>query len=194
MVALVPDAAVSLDEYLKDIELAPEFREYVGGRVRFIPPSSLEHGLRATGLAWHLDRRPRAHRVLPRGMLIRTQAGDVFSPDAMAYVGAPELERRGGTDFLLNPVLLAEVVPHGGGAYELGEKWQRYQRIRSLREYLVMDEAEPRVVRYTRVGPEQWRVDEFAGPEAEIRLISIEVVYKLADVYEHALAADEQSA
>jgi Uma2 family endonuclease len=193
-----PDAVVSLDEYLDGIELAQEFREHVDGRVRVVPPSSLEHGLLATGLAWHLDPRSRAgsraHRVLPRGMLIRTGAGDVFSPDGMVYVGAPELERRGGTDFLLNPVLLAEVIPHAGGAYEFGEKWRHYQRIPSLREYLVLNEAEPRVVRYARVGAEEWRVDEFAGPEADIRLISIEIVLKLADVYEHALAADERSA
>lgn len=198
MAALLAGSAASLEEYLDGIELALEFREYVDGCIRFLPPTSLEHGLLAGRLALSLDPRPRRDRpscrVLLRGMLIRTDAGNVFSPDAMAYCGKPRLERRGDIDFLLNPALLVEVVSPGGGAYETGEKWQHYQSIATLREYLIVYEAEPRVLRYSRTDAEEWRIDEFAGARSAIRLETLRVELNLHDLYEGVLTADEASA
>lgn len=195
MVSLSPGTPVSLDEYVDGIELAQEFREYVDGRVRVVPPTSLEHGLLAGHMAYFLDRRPRRSncQVLGRGMLVRIGV-DVFSPDAMAFCGKPRLERRGGSDFLLNPSLLVEILSPGSGEYESGEKWRRYQQSDSLQEYLLVHEAEPRVVRYSRAGADDWQADEATGSGATIRLKVLDVTLELAEIYEGVLAADAHSA
>jgi Uma2 family endonuclease len=187
-------ATLTLEDYLDEIELALEFREYVDGRVRVIPPTSLEHAIIAGHLSYSLDPRPCTAncRVLGRGMLVRIGA-DVFSPDVMVFCGEPRLERRDGIDFLLNPSLLVEVVAPAQGEYESGEKWRRYQQSDSLKEYLLVHEAEPRVVRYARADTDHWQAEEFAGLGAAVQLKSLDVTLKLAEVYDGVFAAGERT-
>ncbi|HEY7771204.1 Uma2 family endonuclease [Longimicrobium sp.] len=191
MQALSSDVRVTIDEYLDGIELAEEFREYVDERVRIVPPTTLEHALLVSSIGTVLDRAARRQgcRILRRGMLIGA-AGDVFSPDVMAYGGKAQLAHHGDTDLLLNPVLLVEIVSPESWGYERGRKWQGYRSIASLQEYLLVAEDAPRVERFTRHGEHFWLYGETTGLDGEIQLESLNVTLKLADIYDGVLSAD----
>jgi len=191
MPALSSDVPVTIDEYLDGIELAEEFREYVDGRVRIVPPTTLEHALVVSHIGFILDSAARREgsRVLLRGMLVGA-GRDVFSPDVMAYRGEAQLTHHGDIDLLLNPVLLVEIgLPESRG-YERGRKWQGYRSIPSLQEYLLVAEDEPRVERYVRHGEHFWLYGETTGLDGEIQLESLNVTLKLADIYDGVLSAD----
>lgn len=193
MPALSSDVRVTIDEYLDGIELAVEFREYVDGCIRTVAPTTIEHALLVTSIGTVLNgaARREGFQILRRGMLIGAVGGDVFSPDVMAYRGEPRVARYdGGTDLLLNPVLMVEIGSPESQGYERGRKWQGYRTIPSLQEYLLVAEDEPRVERFTRHGEHFWLYGETTGLDGEIQLESLNVTLKLADIYDGVLSAD----
>lgn len=193
MLARSSDVPVTIDEYLDGIELAVEFREYVDGCIRTVAPTTIEHALLVTSIGSVLDGAARREgcQILLRGMLVEAAGGDVFSPDVMAYRGEPSVARHhGGTDLLLNPVLLVEIVSPESEAYDRGRKWQSYRGIPSLQEYLLVAQGEPRVEKYARHGEHFWLYGETTGLESEIRLESLNVTLRLAEIYDGVLSAD----
>ena len=65
---------------------------------------------------------------------------------------------------ITNPTLLVEVLSPTTEPYDRGDKWQQYQLIPSLHEYLLVSQEESRVERYRRLPSGAWEyVDVTAG-------------------------------
>jgi Uma2 family endonuclease len=88
----------------------------------------------------------------------------------------------------INPVLIVEVLSESTEAYDRGEKFAHYRRLPSLREYLLVSSAEPRLESYARNAAGEWVLHE-AGPGESLALRSLEAVHLQTDViYRNRLA------
>ena len=113
-------------------------------------------------------------------------------PDVVIARDAPRFggERR---DALLNPQVLFEVLSPATEADDRGEKFAHYRQIRSLTEYLLVAQDEPRIEQYVRQSSGDWLWHEAAGMNDSIRLPSIECELRLADVYDRVEFPDSES-
>lgn len=89
-------------------------------------------------------------------------------PDATVVCGATA-SQDGTTDVLVNPTILVEVLSKSTEQYDRGEKWEGYQRIASLTDYLLVSQAKVTIEQYRRREGNHW--DYYAyGPGERVVL------------------------
>ncbi|MGQ0505269.1 MAG: Uma2 family endonuclease [Myxococcaceae bacterium] len=79
-------------------------------------------------------------------------------PDVSVVCGQPEYDPD-ADDTVVNPVVLVEVLSDSTEDYDRGEKFENYQRIASLQEYVLVSQREPLVEVFRRDG-ESWQRTE----------------------------------
>lgn len=105
-------------------------------------------------------------------------------PDVSVVCGEAQYEEVQGVKLLLNPVLLVEVISTSTAGYDLGEKFTEYKSIPSFREYLVVSQAHPFVVRHFHHPSGFWVRHDYEGIENEVLLESLNVTLRMSEIYE----------
>jgi Uma2 family endonuclease len=124
-------------------------------------------------------------------MRVKVEATGLYTyPDVVAVCGERRLERR-GTDTLLNPTLIFEVLSPTTESYDRGRKFENYRQIESLREYVLIAQDEARVQCYRRQADGTWIFAEASGRDGSLRLTSVEATLSLAEVYSGVEFGDE---
>ena len=85
-------------------------------------------------------------------------------------------------DVILNPVLVAEVLSDSTEAFDRGKKFSSYQKIESLREYLLVAQDEHVVEHYLRQEG-GWLYTKAAGLDASLVLPALDRQIALSDIY-----------
>src|SRR5215207_6350571 len=134
-----PKTLLSEEEYLA-IERQAEFRsEYVAGEMFAMAGASRRHNRTVTNLVVALDNQLRARpcNVYSNDMRVKVQSTGLFTyPDVVVTCGE-ERFADGEMDVLLNPVVIVEVLSDSTEAYDRGKKFESYQSIESLKEYVL---------------------------------------------------------
>ncbi|PYJ07369.1 MAG: hypothetical protein DME25_03970, partial [Verrucomicrobia bacterium] len=86
-------------------------------------------------------------------------------------------------DTLLNPTVVIEVLSDSTEAYDRGKKFEHYRQIPTCREYLLVSQREPRIEQFIRQPDGEWFMKEAAGLSTEIKLPSLGIVLRLAEVF-----------
>jgi Uma2 family endonuclease len=86
-------------------------------------------------------------------------------------------------DTLLNPTLLIEILSPTTEAWDRGGKFERYQQIASLQEYVLIAQDRPRVEHYARHAEGQWLLTFTSGLDGVVSLPAIECRLSLQEVY-----------
>jgi Uma2 family endonuclease len=94
-----------------------------------------------------------------------------------------EMDQFNGTDRLLNPILIMEVLSPSTEAYDRGDKFSRYKSIPSFREYLLIAQHRPHITHYLKVNTDKWDYDEYNDLSDKVILPSIDCTLALSDVY-----------
>jgi Uma2 family endonuclease len=76
--------------------------------------------------------------------------------DASVVCGRMELAK-GTKDVLANPSIVVEVLSKSTEAYDRGLKWDGYQAIASVTDYLLVAQTEARIEHYRREANGEWR-------------------------------------
>lgn len=100
-------------------------------------------------------------------------------PDVMVRCGKLE----SGETYLSDPVVIVEVLSVGTEARDRGEKWRRYQKLPSLRHYVLIQRERPYVetIHRAEVGWSGFEVLE--GLDQVLRLPAVDFEMSLADIY-----------
>lgn len=190
-------ATISLDDFVAALEASETGLEFVDGQIVALAGTSLEHALITQRIARTLGNqlRGRPCEVVSQGTLVTPRVGDnAFLPDVVVYCGGAQRERVRGSDLLMNPSLIVEVLSPSTAGYDHETKWNNYRRISSLQDYLLVSQDRVRVQHYTRRGDTFWLFNAVEGLEAEVHLESLDVSLGLADIYEGVFTADQPSA
>lgn len=108
-------------------------------------------------------------------------------PDASVVCGKPGFKEYNGIDVLTNPILIIEVLSPGTEKLDKGEKRIAYQKISSLKEYLIISQDAPHIIQYIRQYIRQrrrWVRKDVGDPDARLELPSIDKTILLRDIYE----------
>ncbi|HEU5116802.1 MAG TPA: Uma2 family endonuclease, partial [Isosphaeraceae bacterium] len=78
--------------------------------------------------------------------------------------------------------LIVEVLSESTEAYDRGDKFARYRKLESLREYVLVAQDRVRVESFSKRGGE-WVLTEWSGIEEVVRLESVGCEVAMREIY-----------
>lgn len=177
---------VTPEEYLAAERLSETRSEYLDGGVCPTTGGTANHIRIVSNITTELNTQLRGRRcdVFPIDMKVRLpDSQKFFYPDVAVVCG--ELQYHDDRkDIILNPVLIIEVLSPSTEAFDRGAKFQAYQTIESLKEYLLITRDTPRVEQYVRDEDGGWKYKSVAGLEGSLALPSVGCTLALGAVYD----------
>ncbi len=159
--------------------------EFYDGDVFAMAGASRKH-VRVNGNAFaslHAQLRDKNCTIYMTDIRVRISAKTYVYPDVVVVCGAEKfLDEE--VDTLINPTLVVEVLSPSTEKHDRTGKFQQYQLLDSLQEYLLVSQDKAQVERYLRQENGEWAFTEITGLEATLELPSIGCTLSLADVYE----------
>lgn len=121
-----------------------------------------------------------ASRALPRCVVLTSDQrvtmvnhGRYVYPDVSIVCGGLEIE---ANDVLVNPTILVEVLSATTEQYDRGLKWEGYQRLAMLADYVLVSQAEPRIEHYRRSVDGSWTYRAAGSGERVILSIGADLI------------------
>jgi Uma2 family endonuclease len=184
----LPSYYLSPEEYLA-IERQAEYKsEYVDGVMYAMAGGSERHNLIAGNLITELNIQLRKApcRVYPSDLKVRVpNSKRFFYPDVSVVCGETQFADD-EKDVVLNPVLIVEVLSESTAAFDRGKKFQSYQQIESLQEYLLVSQDEYLIEHYLRQENGHWLYTKVNGLDGAIILPTLKCQLALSDIYNKA--------
>jgi Uma2 family endonuclease len=173
----------SYAEYLTYEQDSGMKHEYDGGEIIAMAGGTLRHNALAFRIAAALENgRPPGCVAFQSDQRVRILAtGKATYPDASMVCGPIEgdpADPSGAT--ITNPTLIVEVLSPATEQDDRGDKWEHYQRVPSLQEFVLVSQSHPRVEHYRRLTTGGWEYHD--ATEGLLRLASGAVI-DLARLY-----------
>lgn len=185
------------DDYLEIERLATYKSEFYDGVMypmqpppgaADMPGATLAHCLIKDNITYLLNSRIRGGPclALSSDMRVKVNAtGLTTYPDVVVLCDAPEFTDPDKPDTLLNPAVIVEVLSDATDEYDRGFKFENYQQIDTLREYVLVAQAEVKVERFVRQPDDTWAVTAFTDPGGSVPFTSVPADIPLAAIYRH---------
>lgn len=187
---LKPRADFDLQAYLDWEAVQPERHEYIAGEVFAMTGARGTHNLIAGNVYMALRQHLRGSpcRTHIEGMKLQVQAADaVFYPDVFVTCDPQDLGEQAELAKTA-PKLVVEVLSDSTAAYDRGLKFELYQRLPSLQEYLLIEQHRVHADLFRRNAEGLWVLHP-SGPGSEVRLDSVGLVLTMEAIYEDAVTA-----
>ena len=174
--------------YLAFEEASDVKHEYVDGEIYAMAGASRHHNQITMNISFHL----RASRgkggrckVFSSDMKFRAEQGRFYYyPDVILSCDAGD----NAEYYTEKPCLIAEVLSKSTARTDRTEKWLTYQKIPSLRYYLLADSLQKRVDYFVRNELGEWFYAELEeGETLTIECDDYHAVLTLADIYEDVI-------
>ena len=181
-----PKTLLTPEQYL-EIERKAEFKsEYYQGEMFLMGGAREAHNLIVFNLAGVIgvQLRKRPCRAYVNDMRVCLNATAVYTyPDLTALCGEPQFLDE-TQDTLLNPSLIVEVLSPSTEFYDRVRKFEHYQSVESVSEYLLVSSERVRAELYTRQPDGRWLLTIADRMEDSLDLQSVGLHLALADLYE----------
>lgn len=174
----------TLDEYRTIEEKAEGRSEYRDGEIVPMLGGTLKHSRIGGNILAYLNYVLRDTQLEPINSDLRLWIPEYrrgVYPDVMVFDGEPQLNE-GRLDEVLNPIVIVEVLSPSTADYDRQYKFRMYRSIPSFSEYLLVEQDEPFVERYTKQ-TQGWLLSDFKGLEGSISLESVGVDLPMAEIY-----------
>ncbi|MEY4752135.1 MAG: hypothetical protein RIQ60_4349 [Pseudomonadota bacterium] len=175
---------LDLQAFLAWEEQQPERHEFIGGEVFAMTGARATHNLIGGNIFFALRAGLRGSpcRVHYEGVKVHVQtANAVFYPDVLVTCAqvdlGPEAELKKTA-----PKLIVEVLSNSTAAYDRGRKFELYQQLPSLEEYLLVEADRVHADLFRRNAEGLWVLHP-AGPGATVELTSVGLAVSMAEIY-----------
>jgi Uma2 family endonuclease len=149
----------SYEEYLAYEQDSSMKHEYVDGDILAMAGGSRRHSALASRIsaALEVSRKPGCVAFQSDQRIRILATGRATYPDVSMVCGAIEgdpADPSGAT--ITNPTVIVEVLSPSTEHDDRGAKWQQYQTIAALQEYVLVSQTDPRIEHYRRIGDGGW--------------------------------------
>ncbi len=176
--------AITEDDYLAGEVVASLRHELVSGQVYAMAGASERHNQIALNIAFHLRSvtRGKSCKTFMADMRLRQMQGTLYYyPDVM-LVCDPQDDH---PHHKQAPCFIAEVLSPATAATDVREKWLSYQRLPSLRYYLLVDSERVWAQCHVRLPDDHWGTLAIqADDRLEVRCGDVSLSLCLDDLYE----------
>lgn len=170
--------------YLAHEQTAESRHEFVGGEIFARAGGTRAHGLVQTGVIATLARLLTGKPCRPCGPDNRVyfpDYGDAAYPDAHVVCGRPE-RASVDPDAIVNPTVVVEVLSPTTEVWDRTGKFERFESLPSLREYVLVSVDRPRVELFRRSDGEPF-TRMLKGAGEEVALESIDISFAVDELY-----------
>lgn len=177
---------ISPEEYLRFEREAEERHEYDNGRISLMVGESPNHNRVYVSLAAIVSKqlKGKSSEAFSLNMKISiNSAGKFFYPDLSVVCGKAQYHDK-DRDALLNPKVVIEVLSPSTEKYDRSVKFQAYQLVESLTDFLLISQDKPLVEHFARQASGQWLYTAYRGLSAVVDLPSIDCQLPLAEIYD----------
>ena len=178
----------TIEQYFVFEETALEKHEFVNGKIIPTPGGTVSHNIIAlnigTALKYTLRKQPKKYFVMGSDMKISIpQKKQIPYPDAVVVCEKIETIE-GRKDTIVNPLLIIEVLSDSTREFDKRGKFDLYQRIPSLKEYILIEQDYPEVSTFFREEKNLWRTHETTDLNTKFKLRSLNIEIDMEDVYD----------
>jgi Uma2 family endonuclease len=111
------------------------------------------------------------------------ETGDYFFPDISATCEEPDFEE-GNIAKLINPNLIVEVLSLSTERRDRGIKFEAYMRLKSLKEYILIDSKTIQVHVYYRAEKGSWIIGNYYNLDQNVEIKTLGVSVPMSTIYE----------
>jgi Uma2 family endonuclease len=186
---------LTLDDYLVLERAAFERSEYWRGETHHMPGMTERHNLLCGNLSYFLQTRldGTGSRVFTSNMKVGIGHGRAFAYPDLSVTRGDRFFYDKVRDVLTNPTVIFEVLSDSTRSFDQGEKFLEYQRLDSLRHYVLIEQSERLVIHYERSSEGRWTYEALTGPGVAVNLTALGIELPLDEIYhEITLAQPEQ--
>ena len=179
-----PISKITEAQYLA-LDRAAEFRsEFVNGEMFAMSGGTNRHGRIQRNLIVELGLALEDSTCEPFGSdsRVRLSSRAYVYPDVTVVCGEQQVVAD-DDDILVNPVAIFEVLSPSTEKYDRGLKFQLYRTVDSLKEYVLVNQDQVRVERFTREADGTWTLREHQGMDEALKVDSIGVSIPLERIY-----------
>ena len=174
------------EEYLM-IEREADYKsEYFNGEIVAMAGASMPHIFINANLHRAVGNRIAGSGCREAGndMKIRTPTKGMFSyPDLTVICGEPQFHDR-RRDVVINPVAIFEILSPSTEKVDRSIKFEMYQELENLREYVLIAQDKPHIEWYSRPDSgDVWTFSIARGLAASITLPTLGVTIPLSEIY-----------
>ena len=183
----LPKRFFTPEEYVELENKAAYKSQYIAGEIFAMAGTQIEHGEILKNLVVRFNERfrGRPRRFYFQAIRLRVAAGDMYTyPDLMALCGEPMFEGKAQElPSLLNPQVVFEILSRSTEDFDRRDKFARYRRLDTLREYVLVTPWTRRVERHWLRDDGVWEYEDLRDPTHVLRLVSVEVELPLEEIY-----------
>ncbi len=186
----------TLAEYLALESDSLEKHEFYQGEIYAMAGASISHNEITANILARLHALLHGKGCRPYGsdQRIRIKKVNLYTYSDTAVICGPIERDDADRQAALNPRAIFEVLSKSTENYDRGQKWEFYQQIPSLREYVIVSQEESKVTRYFRDEGGPWRYLLTSGLENVLALESLGCKLPLAEIYENVTFGPEEEA
>ena len=173
----------TVEEYFALEEASGVRHEFFEGEVFAMAGASIAHNIIAGNLyiALRQSLRGKKCRVQMEAVRLAVEEGRHYAyPDVMVSCD-PHDQRE--SQQLHSPILIVEVLSPSTSAYDRGLKFKQYQKLPSLRHYLLVAQTTWRVEWYRRNEANEWVITVLTEPEEVLAIAELNLQLTVAEVY-----------
>ena len=184
-----PSLEMTYEEYVAFERDAESKHEFVNGHVHAMSGGSPEHARLAAAVIGELRARliGKPCVAFTSDLRVRIQAtGRSTYPDVTVVCGKLERDAT-DIDAVTNPRVIVEVLSPSTESSDRGDKWAHYQRVDSLREYVLVSQATPRIEVFSRDEAQSGWLYRQYGMGQTVQLRSVELSIDVDAIYANPL-------
>lgn len=184
----------TIAEYLALEADSLEKHEYYQGEIFAMAGATIPHN-EISGNIYHALRNAlRGKDCRPYGsdLRIRVKKPNLYTyADTLVICGKIERDVD-DKNSVTNPRVIFEVLSKSTENYDRGQKWEFYQQLESLREYVLVSQSEAKVTRYYREEGGAWQYLLITGLDHVLALESVGCELPLGEIYENVNLGPEE--
>ncbi|GAB4177216.1 MAG: Uma2 family endonuclease [Coleofasciculaceae cyanobacterium] len=187
-------------EYLEWEEQQPIKYEYINGEVFAMTGGTLPHNDIAINLTSALKNHLRGKGCKVQMVDVKvgvSKNGPFHYPDVMVTCDSQDLTAR---KVIYHPCLIVEVLSPSTEAFDRGDKFRNYRRIKTLKEYVLIEADRMNVECYRLNEKGKWELTPYSpeettenGTELEVQLTSVDFRCPISLLYEDVVFPEDSS-
>ncbi len=184
---LTPKNYYTPEEYLAFEENSEFKHEYRNGEIVLMTGGTTNHNEIASNFCSHLKfaLKEQNYRVFIGDVRLWIPRYRQYTyPDVMVIQGKPIYEGKGKTT-VTNPILIMEVLSKSTQDYDKGTKFDYYRAIPELQEYILIDQYQYHIQKFTKNSDNNWVLGDIENPENIVNLESLQLQISLKDLYDN---------
>ncbi|MFT4093828.1 MAG: Uma2 family endonuclease [Niabella sp.] len=180
---------ISPEIYLEEERKSTVKHQYFDGEVVAMAGASIAHNTIVSNIIGEIRDflKGKNCNIFPSDLRVSIPSADTYTyPDATIICGQPEAtdEQR---DTIKNPSVIFEVLSGTTRNYDTGKKFLFYQRIPSLKEYILIDSTQRSVAVYERRENELWKIKVIEDTHGKLVISSIGFTLSFDELYRNII-------